>query len=91
LDEVIVAYAPSIVERLLEDERGKEIRCAVAGLPADIREATGLHYLQGWTAGQIAEFLSTPLTTIKWRLHTARRLLRTRLTALEEYDEPKRK
>ena len=87
LDEVIVSYAPSIVARLIEDERIQHIRCAVSSLPAEIREATDLHYLQEWTAPQIADFLSLPLTTVKWRLHTARRLLRDRLADLEKYDE----
>lgn len=84
LDTVIVAYAPSIVARLHQDERSKEVRCAVSKLPPEIREATELHYLQEWTAPQIAEFLALPLSTVKWRLHTARRLLRNRLASLEE-------
>lgn len=84
LDEVIVTYAPSIVARLQEDEESKIVRCAVAGLPPDAREAAELHYLQDWTAPQIADFLALPLTTVKWRLHTARRLLRSRLASLEE-------
>ena len=86
LDEMIVAYAPSIVARLSEDERSQQVRCAVSRLPEDLREATALHYLQGWTAAQIAEFQSLPLSTVKWRLHTARRLLRNRLAALEDYE-----
>ncbi len=86
LDEVILAYAPSIVTRLHEDERSSQVRCAISALPIDIREATELHYLQDWTAPEIADFLSLPLTTVKWRLHTARRLLRNRLAALEEIE-----
>gem|GEM_PF-1637524 len=86
LDEVILAYAPSIVGSLHEDERSKHVRCAVSDLPEEIRSVTELHYLQEWSAPRIAEFLSTPLTTVKWRLHTARRLLRNRLAALEEIE-----
>ncbi|MFI5386663.1 MAG: RNA polymerase sigma factor [Fimbriimonadales bacterium] len=86
LDEVIAAYAPSIVARLHEDERSKQVHCAVSALSEEIREPTELHYMQGWTAPQIAEFLLLPLSTVKWRLYTARRLLRNRLAALEEIE-----
>jgi RNA polymerase sigma-70 factor (ECF subfamily) len=88
LDAVIVAYAPAIVERLREDERASQVRCGVSGLPAEIREPTELHYLQHWSAPEIADFLGLPLSTVKWRLHTGRRLLRNRLASLEENDEP---
>lgn len=87
LDEVIVAYAPAIVSRLQEDESAKRIRCAISKLPEDIRVAAALRFLQEWTAPEIAGFLSLPLTTVKWRLHTARMLLRDRLAFLEEIDE----
>ena len=86
LNQVIVTYAPAIVARLHEDERSQRVRCAISGLPAEVREPTTLHYLEGWTALQIAEFLSLPVSTVKWRLHTARRLLRNRLASLEEIE-----
>jgi RNA polymerase sigma-70 factor, ECF subfamily len=86
LDKVILSYAPSIVARLHEDERSQQVRCAVSELPSELREPVTLHYLQEWTANQIAAFLSLPLSTVKWRLHMARRLLRNRLAALEEIE-----
>src|SRR5579862_3033331 len=61
LDQVILSYAPSIVERLQEDERSERIGKAIEGLPEELRNAAGLHYLQDWTTAQIAEFLGLPL------------------------------
>jgi RNA polymerase sigma-70 factor, ECF subfamily len=86
LDQVIVSYAPSIVLRLHQDERSRQVRCAISALPPELREPISLHYVNGWTAAQIAEFLSLPVSTVKWRLHTARRLLRNRLASLEEIE-----
>src|SRR5882724_3249264 len=40
LDQVIVSYAPSIVARIHDDERSEQVRCAIASLPPEIREAT---------------------------------------------------
>lgn len=87
LDQVIVAYAPAVLERLIEDQRAERMRCALMELPTDLREPTELHYLEHWSAPQIASFLDLPLSTVKWRLHTARGKLRKRLRTLEEEDE----
>jgi RNA polymerase sigma-70 factor (ECF subfamily) len=91
IDEIIVAYAPAIAERIEEDRRATILREALAKLDEDHRLAVELHYLEGWTAAQIAGFLSLPLSTVKWRLHTARTKLRNRLWSLEESNEPELK
>lgn len=48
----------------------------VQALPDDLRSATVLHYLEGWPVSKIAADFSLPVTTVKWRLHRARQLLR---------------
>ena len=84
LDRVILAYAPSVLAQVESGDVANELRCAIAALPADVREAVDLHHLQGWTAVETATFLGLPLSTVKWRLHTGRRLLRSRLAFLED-------
>lgn len=49
----------------------------VQSLPDDLRIPAVLHYLEGWPVVKISESLSLPVTTVKWRLHRARQLLRT--------------
>jgi RNA polymerase sigma-70 factor (ECF subfamily) len=89
LDRVILehtphlAAAPSEPERdLVRAERGRELRAAVAELPDEIQLAVLLHYFEGLTAPRVAAFLELPPTTVKWRLHRGRQLLRERLSGL---------
>ena len=49
----------------------------VQSLPDDLRIPAVLHYLEGWPVAKISESLSLSVTTVKWRLHRARQLLRT--------------
>jgi RNA polymerase sigma-70 factor, ECF subfamily len=49
---------------------------AVNDLPHDHRTVVLLHYYEGWPIRRIAAFLLLPETTVKWRLHRARWLLR---------------
>ena len=81
IDELVLAYAPSIVDRVVNDARSSEILSAVRALPNDIGAVTELHYIQDWKTTEIAEILGVPLTTVKWRLHVGRRLLKKRLGA----------
>ena len=50
----------------------------VQALPEELRIPAVLHYLEGWPVAKISEDLSLPVTTVKWRLHRSRQLLRTR-------------
>ena len=65
-----------IVERELTQEA---IRDAIQGLPNDYQEVIQLYYWAEMPQKRIAEFLSIPLTTVKWRLHKAKDLLKTTL------------
>ena len=57
---------------------------AVRALPAGQRMATTLYYIDGYSQAEVAEFLEVPLTTVKKRLHDARRKLRERMTDMVE-------
>lgn len=62
------------------DEIGRQVREAVAALPAAQREAVTLYYMSDMSGPEVAAFLGLPLTTIKKRLHDARSALRRRMT-----------
>ncbi len=88
LDALILRHSPALAAcpetALLRSSEQANLRNALAKLPPDIQLALQLRYFEEWPLARIAEFLSLPLTTIKWRLHRGRELLRLRLTAEEE-------
>ena len=63
-----------IVERELTQQA---IRDAIQELPVDFRAVIELYYWAEMPQKRMAEFLSLPLTTVKWRLHKAKDLLKT--------------
>ena len=52
------------------------VRQALARLPERERVAARLHYFEGYAQPDIARMLGLPLTTVKKRLHSARRRMR---------------
>jgi RNA polymerase sigma-70 factor (ECF subfamily) len=84
LDEVLLAYMPSIES---QGAIQSEVACAIASLPLEQRSTAELYYLDEWSTAEIAEFLELPVTTVKWRLHCARQLLRPRLASLRRMNE----
>jgi RNA polymerase sigma-70 factor (ECF subfamily) len=45
-------------------------------LPEEYRTVIELHYFEGQHVAQIADFLELPETTVKWRIHKAREILK---------------
>ncbi len=83
LDEFIAQRMPGLQIR----EVRNEVSCAIEDLPEDQRIVAELFYLQEWSTQQIREFLSLPVTTVKWRLHMARKSLRPRLAESLEIEQ----
>jgi RNA polymerase sigma-70 factor (ECF subfamily) len=65
-------------------ERSRLVIAALAGLPAEQREAVELGYFRGLSQSEIAERTGQPLGTIKTRMRLALLKLRDRLSALRE-------
>ena len=70
------ARPPELVEA---HELSEFIRAEINRLPDRERLAVALHYIAGRPQSEIAEFLGVPPSTIKKRLHDARRRLKERL------------
>ncbi|CAN5706830.1 N/A [soil metagenome] len=86
LDDLIAAYVPSIQRDLEDAGDHAALRCAIRGLPEELRTTVELYYLQDWSVGAIADYTGLPKTTVKWRLHAARQRLRALLsTDIEEF------
>lgn len=55
----------------------EDVREAIDSLPSDFKEVITLYYWADMPQKRIAETLSLPLTTVKWRLHKGKDLLKT--------------
>ena len=82
LDENVVDEHEAPDRARSVDEIGRQVREAVAALPAAQREAVTLYYMSDMSGPEVAAFLGLPLTTIKKRLHDARSALRRRMTKM---------
>lgn len=83
IDLIILKRCSPITEtpaKILERrERYRELNEAIEGLPPEYRLVIRLHYWDEMPLERIADFLSLPLSTVKWRLFKARKLLREKL------------
>ena len=65
---------------IVEQESTQQaVRDAIQGMPDDYQVVIQLYYWAEMPQKRIAEFLSLPLTTVKWRLHKAKDMLKTLL------------
>lgn len=62
----------------LSEEKGA-LWQAVEALPADLRTAVWLHYVEGYGTDEIAEIVNCRPATVRTRLHRARKKLQTEL------------
>jgi RNA polymerase sigma-70 factor, ECF subfamily len=74
-----VGQGPSSWEALERQEEDDAVRRAMASLPEEFQLVLTLRYWAEMPLEQIAAYLGRPLTTIKWRLHRARLLMRQQL------------
>ena len=77
-----------LLEQVLETERENDIRALLSDLPSDIQIVLRLFYYEQWPVARIADFLSLPSTTVKWRLHDGRKRLSPRLAELLDEEKP---
>ena len=71
--------APNPAECLDFQTEAAIVREATAQLPEPLREIIVLRYFEDLSLREIATLLKLPLTTVKFRLHFAKRKLRAKL------------
>ena len=71
---------PNPAETLIAKSDAAEVRAAVATLSPLLRETVVLRYYSGLSVSEVAETLSVPDGTVKFRLSEARRKIREFLT-----------
>jgi RNA polymerase sigma-70 factor (ECF subfamily) len=83
VDELILAHSqalgPRPTEALERQETDQEVREELAKIPEACQIVLHLRYWEEMPCQRIADFLGLPLTTVKWRLHHGKDLLRARL------------
>jgi len=69
-------YIPSCHAVLETQEEQNLLQKLINDLPLDYRTVINLHYFQHQKVREIAVFLVLPESTVKWRIHVARKMLK---------------
>jgi len=78
-DLLVVDSSPSVEETVEKRDRKRIILEVLDSLPAEYRSVVLLRYMEELSYEEISAYLRVPLSTVKWRLHVAVRLLRNKL------------
>jgi RNA polymerase sigma-70 factor, ECF subfamily len=97
IDRLILDYCPELTVNPAEEVIKRSDRAWIPGalrsLPDTHRIVMELRYFEEWTVSRIGEFLSLPVTTVKWRLHSGREMMRrylARESQMESTNDKKR-
>jgi RNA polymerase sigma-70 factor (ECF subfamily) len=94
LDEVLLTEIDALARPLLaEAEADERLRLALESVPEDYALVLRMRFLDEMPLKRIAAFLGVPASTIKWRVHKGKQLLKEQLELLEagEVQSGKRK
>jgi RNA polymerase sigma-70 factor (ECF subfamily) len=76
LDEVLLEKIEALTKPAAEKERDEAMIEAMDNLPADYAMPLKLHFFDEMPLKRIAAFMGLPLSTVKWRIHHGKKLLR---------------
>ncbi len=79
LDGALLEKLATLSKPLVEQADKEDLRQALERVPADYALVLRLHYLDEMPLKRIAAFVGVPLTTVKWRVHQGKKLLREQL------------
>jgi len=79
LDEALLEKIEALAKPLAEKERDEEMIAALESLPAEYAMPLRLRFLDEMPLNRIAAFMGIPLSTVKWRIHHGKKLLRQRV------------
>ena len=81
LDEALLENIEALAKPLAEKERDEAMINALDDLPADYAMPLRLRFLDEMPLNRIAAFMGVPLSTVKWRIHHGKKLLREKVEA----------
>jgi RNA polymerase sigma-70 factor (ECF subfamily) len=79
LDEVLLEKIEALAKPLSDKERDEAMIKALESLPADYAMPLRLRFLDDMPLNRIAAFMGVPLSTVKWRIHQGKKLLRAKV------------
>lgn len=84
MDEVLLSEIDALSRPLLREAEGdEEIRLALERVPADYALVLRMRFLDEMPLKRIAAFLGVPVSTVKWRVHKGKELLRAEIELLQ--------
>ena len=82
LNSVSVTSAADPAHIVESESTQQAVRDAIQSMPSDYQAVVELYYWAEMPQKRMAEFLSLPLTTVKWRLRKAKEMLKANLEKL---------
>jgi len=82
LDEALLEKIEALAKPLADKERDEAMIKALDNLSPDYAMPLRLHFLDDMPQNRIAAFMGVPLSTVKWRIHHGKKLLRTKLESM---------
>ena len=79
LDEALLDKIEALAKPVPEKERDESMIQALDGLPAEYAMPLRLRFLDDMPLNRIAAFMGVPLSTVKWRIHHGKKLLRAKV------------
>lgn len=79
LDEALLEQLESLAKPLVEKHEDESTIGALDTLPPDYAMPLRLRFLDEMPLNRIAAFMGVPLSTVKWRIHQGKKLLRAKL------------
>jgi RNA polymerase sigma-70 factor (ECF subfamily) len=79
LDEALLEKIEALAKPLAEKERDESLIKSLDGLPADYAMPLKLRFMDDMPLNRIAAFMGVPLSTVKWRIHHGKKLLRDKI------------
>ena len=84
LDELLLENLASLARPFADELDNEELRRALEEVPESYRLVLRLRFLDEMPLKRIAAFLGAPLSTVKWRLHQGKKLLRKQVELLRK-------
>jgi RNA polymerase sigma-70 factor (ECF subfamily) len=79
LDEALLEKIEALTMPLAEKERDEAMVRAIDEMPADYAMPLKLRFMDDMPLNRIAAFMGVPLSTVKWRIHQGKKLLRAKI------------
>jgi RNA polymerase sigma-70 factor (ECF subfamily) len=86
LDEFLLGQLGALTEPMVASD-DEELSRAIENLPADYAMALRLRFLDEMPLKRIGAFLGVPVSTVKWRVHRGKQLLREQIELLRQGGE----